>query len=102
MENKITKGSAVRLLEGFEHLPAGTVGLVNTVVHADKTYVWFMPSTEFEIYIMNIDRFELIPEEEAMEMGFEELIPEIPEEFSDVLTQDKEDVQAFTNMHEKE
>ncbi|AUR99355.1 hypothetical protein NVP1264O_43 [Vibrio phage 1.264.O._10N.286.51.F2] len=96
MVDTITKGSAVRLLESHEHLPAGTVGLVNTVVHVDKTYVWFMPSTEFEIYILDVSRFELIPEDEAMEMGFEELIPEIPEDLQDVLTQDKEDVLAFT------
>lgn len=96
MVDTIEKGSAVRLLESHEHLPAGTVGLVNTVVNVDKKYVWFMPSTEFEIYILDAKRFELIPDDEAMAMGFEELVPEIPEEFQDVVKRDKEDVLAFT------
>ncbi|CAH9015386.1 conserved hypothetical protein [Vibrio phage 177E37-1] len=96
MTNTIVKGSAVRLLESHEHLPAGTVGLVNTVVNVDKKYVWFMPSTEFQIYILDAERFELIPDDEAQAIGFEELIPEIPEDLQDVLTRDKDDILAFT------
>lgn len=98
MVNKITKGSAVRLIEAHEHLPAGTVGLANTVVNVDKTYIWFMPSTEFQIYVLDAERFELIPEEEAEAMGFEELIPEIPEDLQDVVTREKEDVITFNNQ----
>lgn len=96
---KIEKGSAVRLLEDFEHLPAGTVGLVNTVVNVDKKYVWFMPSTEFEIYVLDAERFELIPEDELKEMGVGSLVPEIPEDLQDVLSKDSSDVLEFTNMH---
>lgn len=97
MTNTIQKGSAVRLLEQHEHLPAGTVGLVNTVVNVDKKYVWFMPSTEFSIYILDAERFELLSDEEAQEIGFEELIPEIPEDLQDVLTRDKDEVLAFNS-----
>lgn len=92
------KGSAVRLVEAHEHLPAGTVGLVNSVVNVDKKYLWFMPSTEFQIYVLDAERFELIPDDEAEKMGFEELIPEIPEDLEDVLTRDKDDVIAFNNQ----
>lgn len=80
MVAKIEKGSAVRLLEAHEHIEAGTVGIANAVVHVDKTYIWFMPSTEFAIYVLDAKRFELIPDDVAQEMGFEELIPELPEE----------------------
>lgn len=96
--SKITKGSVVRLLETHEHLPAGTIGVANTVVSVDKTYVWFMPSTEFQIYVLDIERFELVPEEEAEKLSMEDLVPEIPEDLQDVLTRDKDDVVTFNNQ----
>ncbi len=80
MVDKIIKGSAVRLVEDYEHLQAGTVGLCNAVVNVDKRYIWFMPSTEFEVYVLDESRFELIPDDEAQAMGFEELVPDLPEE----------------------
>lgn len=97
MPNTIQKGSAVRLIEAHEHLPAGTVGLANTVVNVDKTYVWFMPATEFAIFVLDAERFELIPDDEAQAMGFEELVPEVPEELTDVLDRNKEEMIAFTD-----
>lgn len=80
MTEQIQKGSAVKLIEAHEHLPAGTVGIANSVVNVDKKYVWFMPSTEFQIYVLDAARFELIPDDVAEEMGFEELVPDLPEE----------------------
>ncbi|MGJ8839568.1 hypothetical protein AB9H28_24760, partial [Salmonella enterica subsp. enterica serovar Kentucky] len=50
------------------------------VVNVDKKYIWFMPSTEFQIYVLDAERFELIPDDVAEAMGFAELIPELPEE----------------------
>ena len=96
MVDKIEKGSAVRLIEAYEHLEAGTVGIANSVVNVDKRYVWFMPSTEFEIFVLDESRFELIPDDEAQAMGFEELIPDLPEE----MKVDKDDTVLNYNFGE--
>jgi len=85
MVNQIEKGSAVRLInnEACPSIPVGTVGLANTVITVDKRYIYFMPSTKFEIFVLAEDSLELIPEDEAMELGFEELVPALPEELKE-------------------
>jgi hypothetical protein len=79
---QIEKGSAVRLIDNTAcpDIPVGTVGIANAVVNVDERYVWFMPSTKFEIFVLKEDKLELIPDDEAQAMGFEELTPELPEQ----------------------
>lgn len=82
VETKMEIGSPLRLKEDFESMKAGTLGIANSVIEVDKTYVLFMPCTELKVYAMDADRFEVVPEEEAKEMGMDKFIPEVPEEFS--------------------
>lgn len=80
--SKIEKGSAVKLIDNTacKDIPVGTVGIANAVVTVDERYVWFMPSTKFEVFVLREDKLELIPDDVAQEMGFEEFIPDVPEE----------------------
>lgn len=80
-------GSALRIKEDYTDdlgnvvIPAGTLGLANSVMEIeDTTYTMFMPNTGVKIYVMNADRFEVLDDEEAQQLGFEEFIPEIGEE----------------------
>lgn len=86
MVDTIEKGSAVRLIDNSACplIPCGTVGIANAVVNVDERYVWFMPSTKFEIFVLKEDKLELIPDDEAAKIGFEELIPELPEELKEI------------------